>query len=86
MTGIGLNIGESTTTTGEPNLKVLGIVLGSPAQLVGIRQGDEILEVAGNSVIGKTAFEAASLIQGPKGTKVSIKVFSDSKSFNCRIS
>ncbi|XP_024376786.1 carboxyl-terminal-processing peptidase 1, chloroplastic isoform X2 [Physcomitrium patens] len=70
VTGIGLNIGESTTTTGEPNLKVLGIVLGSPAQLVGIRQGDEILEVAGNSVIGKTAFEAASLIQGPKGTKI----------------
>lgn len=40
----------------------------------GVIQGDELLEVAGNSVTGKTAFEAASLIQGPKGTKVSLKV------------
>jgi len=39
-----------------------------------VNQGDELLEVAGNSVRGKTPFEAASLIQGPKGTKVSIKV------------
>jgi hypothetical protein len=30
--------------------------------------------VGGNSVSGKTAFEAASLIQGPKGTLISIKV------------
>jgi hypothetical protein len=44
------------------------------AQLAGVNQGDELLEVAGSSVGGKTAFEAASLIQGPKGTKVSIKV------------
>lgn len=74
VTGIGLNIGESAPAAGEPNLKVIGIILGSPAQLAGVRQGDELLEVAGNSVTGKTAFEAASLIQGPKGTKVSLKV------------
>lgn len=74
MTGIGLNIGESVTTSGEPNLKVFGIILGSPAQLAGVRQGDELLEVAGNTVNGKSAFEAASLIQGPKGTKVSLKI------------
>lgn len=39
-----------------------------------VYQGDELLEVSGNSVSGKTAFEAASLIQGPQGTKVSLKV------------
>lgn len=74
MTGIGLNIGESATANGDSYLKVFGIILGSPAQLVGVRQGDELLEVAGNSVRGKTPFEAASLIQGPKGTMVSIKI------------
>jgi hypothetical protein len=37
-------------------------------------QGDELLSVDGSSVTGKTAFEAASLIQGPKGTPVSIEV------------
>ena len=30
--------------------------------------------MGGNSVSGRTAFEAASLIQGPKGTLVSVKV------------
>lgn len=74
MTGIGLNIGESASASGEPGLKVFGIILGSPAQLAGVRQGDELLEVSGNSVSGKTAFEAASLIQGPQGTKVSLKI------------
>lgn len=38
VTGIGLNIGETTTLNGEPSLKVFGLVLGSPAQLAGVRQ------------------------------------------------
>lgn len=38
VTGIGLNIGESANANGEPSLKVFGIVLGSPAQLAGVRQ------------------------------------------------
>jgi C-terminal processing protease CtpA/Prc len=59
---------------GGTALKVLGLVLGSPAQSAGVRQGDELLSVDGSSVTGKTAFEAASLIQGPKGTPVSIEV------------
>ena len=43
-----------------------------------MNQGDELLEVARNIMNGKSAFEAASLIQGPKGTKVSLKVGFDS--------
>ncbi|KAJ7549831.1 hypothetical protein O6H91_07G071200 [Diphasiastrum complanatum] len=74
ITGIGINIGESRDENGDNHLKVLGIVLGSPAQLAGIREGDELLSVEGNSVVGKTAFEASSLIQGPKGRPVSIEV------------
>jgi hypothetical protein len=37
-----------------------------------------IVGALGNTVNGKSAFEAASLIQGPKGTKVSLKVGFDS--------
>jgi len=74
VTGIGLNIGEVANGQGGTTLKVLGLVLGSPAQSAGVRQGDELLSVDGSSVTGKTAFEAASLIQGPKGTPVSIEI------------
>ncbi|KAL2614057.1 hypothetical protein R1flu_025749 [Riccia fluitans] len=73
VTGIGLNIGE-TEENGATYLRVLGIVLGSPAQTMGVRQGDELVAVNGTSVRGMTAFDAASLIQGPKGTPVSIQI------------
>ncbi|CAM6121478.1 unnamed protein product [Calypogeia fissa] len=74
VTGVGLNIGEVENGKGEVRLAVLGIVLGSPAQMMGVRQGDELLAVNGSSVEGLSAFEAASLIQGPKGTPVSIEI------------
>ncbi|KAG6547057.1 hypothetical protein Mapa_011307 [Marchantia paleacea] len=73
VTGVGLNIGEieGNATT---SLRVLGIVLGSPAQMMGVRQGDELVAVNGTTVRGMSAFEAASLIQGPKGTPVTIQL------------
>eukprot|EP00271_Cylindrocystis_brebissonii_P008372 TRINITY_DN2257_c0_g1_i1.p1 TRINITY_DN2257_c0_g1~~TRINITY_DN2257_c0_g1_i1.p1 ORF type:complete len:862 (-),score=108.08 TRINITY_DN2257_c0_g1_i1:393-2978(-) len=85
ITGIGLNIGEEAPPgpgSGEvlmsgqqtgARLKVLGIVLGTPAQLAGIRQGDELLAVDGTKVDGMSAFEASSLIQGPKGSLVTLQ-------------
>jgi carboxyl-terminal processing protease len=74
VTGVGLNIGELANRKGQIKLAVLGIVLGSPAQMMGVRQGDELLAVNGKSVQGLSAFEASSLIQGPKGTPVSIEI------------
>jgi hypothetical protein len=38
VTGVGLNIGEVENRKGETKLAVLGIVLGSPAQTLGVRQ------------------------------------------------
>ena len=46
-----------------PTPQVLGLVLGSPAALAGMRQGDELTAVDGASVRGRSAFEAASSIQ-----------------------
>ncbi|OAE34608.1 hypothetical protein AXG93_167s1190 [Marchantia polymorpha subsp. ruderalis] len=73
VTGVGLNIGE-IEVNGTTSLRVLGIVLGSPAQTMGVRQGDELIAVNGTAVRGMSAFEAASLIQGPKGTPVTIQI------------
>ncbi|GJP33740.1 hypothetical protein CLOM_g18259 [Closterium sp. NIES-68] len=77
VTGIGLNIGEDVED-GRVKLKVAGIVLGSPSQLAGVRQGDELVSVDGTSVQGMSAFDVSSLIQGPKGTPVTIGIRHDS--------
>lgn len=74
ITGIGLSLGENGKEESDSSLRVVGIVLGSPAQLAGVKQGDELLSVDGIDVHGKSAFEASSLIQGVKGTLVSIEV------------
>lgn len=75
VTGIGMNVGEVPAEEGGAGtLKVLGLVIGSPAQQAGVRQGDELLSVNGTSVVGMSAFDVSSLIQGPKGTSVSIQL------------
>lgn len=73
ITGVGLNLGELIDGAGQRKLTVLGLVLGSPAQLAGVRQGDEVLAVNGTAVEGKSPFDVSSLIQGPKGTPVTIQ-------------
>ncbi|KAI5057788.1 hypothetical protein GOP47_0027803 [Adiantum capillus-veneris] len=74
MTGIGISIGEAGDEDNDATLRVVGVVLGSSGQLAGIKQGDEILSVNGVDIHGKSAFEASSLIQGIKGTFVSVEV------------
>ena len=76
ITGIGLNIGEDVEG-GSSRLKVVGIILGSPAQVAGVRQGDELVAVNGEEVRGMTPFDVASMIQGTKGIAVSISVRHD---------
>jgi C-terminal processing protease CtpA/Prc len=43
--------------------QVLGTVIESPAGRAGARMGDELLEVDGKSVVGLSAFQAATRIQ-----------------------
>ena len=82
VTGIGLNIGserdfqERVGGDGprvEGSLRVVGLVTGSTADVAGIGQGDEIVEVDGSSVLNRSPFEVSSLIQEspvavPKGS------------------
>ncbi|XP_039005961.1 carboxyl-terminal-processing peptidase 1, chloroplastic-like isoform X1 [Hibiscus syriacus] len=74
ITGIGINIREVSDDIGGVKLKVQGLILDGPAHTAGVRQGDEVLAVNGEDVMGKSAFEVSSLLQGPNETCVTIKV------------
>ncbi|RID45187.1 hypothetical protein BRARA_I01932 [Brassica rapa] len=74
ITGIGINLREVSDGGGNAKLKVLGIVLDGPADIAGVKQGDEILAVNGVDVSGKSSFEVSSLLQGPSKTFVALKV------------
>ncbi|CAH2046209.1 unnamed protein product [Thlaspi arvense] len=74
ITGIGINLREVSDGGGNVKLKVLGLVMDGPADIAGVKQGDEILAVNGVDVSGKSSFEVSSLLQGPSKTYVVLKV------------
>jgi carboxyl-terminal processing protease len=45
-----------------------------PAQKAGLRAGDKIIEIDGNSVKGKSASEVSDLLKGAKDTDVTLKI------------
>jgi carboxyl-terminal processing protease len=50
------------------------VIVGSPADQAGIRAGDQITAVDGQSTSGMTYSEIADLIRGPSGTSVTVTV------------
>ncbi len=69
FSGIGV---ELTIRNGV--LTVISPVVGTPAYRAGIKPGDQILAIDGNSTRDMTVFEALRLLRGEKGTKVRITV------------
>lgn len=47
---------------------VLGMIKGGAADRAGVRQGDELLSIDGNSVAALSPFQAAGLLQGTDET------------------
>jgi C-terminal processing protease CtpA/Prc len=43
---------------------VLGLIRGSAAEQAGVSQGDQLLELDGRRLAGRSPFEVASLLQG----------------------
>lgn len=62
--------------------KIGNIFENSPASKTGLKEGDILKEVDGESVEGKTNSEIAELVKGEKGTKVVIKVLREEKEIN----
>jgi len=67
--GIGAHVSAQ-----DGKVVVIAPIAGSPADKAGIKAGDVILEVDGQSVTGMSLFEVVLIVQGPKGTAVALSV------------
>jgi carboxyl-terminal processing protease len=61
-------------TMKDEQLMIISPIAGSPADKAGIRAGDIILEIDGQSTKGMNLAEAVLLVQGPQGTTVTLLV------------
>ena len=58
----------------DKQVTIIAPIAGSPAEKAGIRAGDIILEVDGQSTSGMSLTEAVLRVQGPQGTTVTLSV------------
>lgn len=69
---VGIGIYMSQDTNG--NIVILEPIEESPAEAVGLKSGDIIIEVDSESMIGSNTQEVASKVKGEEGTKVHLKI------------
>lgn len=55
-------------------ITVISPIIGTPAERLGIRSGDKIIEIEGVSALGITNEEVFKKLRGPKGTTVNVKI------------
>lgn len=72
--GLGMVVGMR-----EFSLTVVSPIEGTPAYRAGMKAGDKILEIDGESTVNMTLFEAVSKLRGEPGTNVSLSVLRDKK-------
>ncbi len=70
--GVGMEVGMKNDT-----VVVISPLKDSPAYKAGIKAGDYVLAVDGESIVGLSIDEAIKLIRGEAGTEVTLKIFRD---------
>jgi carboxyl-terminal processing protease len=69
FSGIGIEI-----TVKDKVLTVVSPIEGTPAYIAGMKAGDKIIKVEGESTMDMSLIEAVKKIRGPEGTKVNLTV------------
>jgi carboxyl-terminal processing protease len=73
--GIGATIGDLRDPDGKNVVTFIKATFdGAPANKAGLRYGDKIIEVNGESMLGKPFFEVRTRLRGPRGTVAKIVV------------
>ncbi len=67
-------IGALVRMNRDNKLEIVRVFEGSPAQKTGLRAGDLVIEVNGQSIVGYSIYEAIALIRGPAGTSVTLTI------------
>ena len=67
-------IGANVQMNADGKLYIVAPIAGSPAEAAGLRSGDLILAVDGESIVGLSILEAVNKIRGPRGSEVTLLV------------
>ena len=70
--GIGVVI-----TSKDKYITAVSVLEGTPAEKVGIRPGDKLVEIDGDDITGISTAEVSRRLRGEKGSKVSIGILRD---------
>lgn len=79
--GVGMEIGKNQ----DGILTVIAPLKGTPAERAGIRAGDLILSIDGDSTEGLSTDEAVRMIRGEKGTPVTFGILRDGASVEVKV-
>lgn len=75
----------ATMESVDGRIVVVAPIKGSPAEAAGIKPGDQIIRVGGQSLEGKTLEEAAEMIRGRKGTTAELTILRDGREIELKI-
>lgn len=68
--GIGMEVGKK-----DGVITVIAPIPGSPSEKVGLKSGDKIIKINGQTTVDMTVDEAVKIIRGPKGSEVLLQVY-----------
>ncbi len=74
-----VGIGIYMAVDKNDNVVVLSPIEGSPAESAGLKQGDTIVSVNDENVLGTSSDNVSSMIKGEEGTEVKIRVLRDNE-------
>ena len=67
-------IGANVSMRRDGKLQIVAPLEGSPAKAAGLRPGDVVLEVNGESILGLGLLDAVAKIRGPRGSEVRLLI------------